>query len=190
MGIRGPKPTVGDAKKRLGDLSIYKGSTPDGVAVVQWDSIPECDSDHCNIKELCPHTKSGKCGVQKEYLEYVYTHYIGSVNPKDKMALFKIGIELVPLYSHLITLKIANHGRRATYITDKGDLKINPLFREIRETIRCIGALLGSIAESFEEKANAGDGGVGDDLTGNSEYYDNLFKGEAPRVERKRRNRV
>lgn len=188
MGLRGPKPSAGDARKRLGDLSIYKGSTPDGVSVIQWDSIPECVQKKCNIFVICPHDKEGKCGVQKEYLEYVYTHYIGSVQPDDKMALFKIGIELVPLYSHLVTLKIANHGRQATYFTAKGDIKVNPLFREIRETIKCIGSLLSSISESLEFKG--GEGGTGDDLHGNSSYYDNLFKGEAPRVERKRRNRV
>lgn len=189
MGLRGPKPSLGDAKKRLGDLSIYKGQTPDGIKVVQWDCIPICSGERCNIFPTCPHNKEGKCGVQKEYLDYVYIHYVGSVNPSDKMALFKIGMELIPIYSHLITLKIANHGRGATYYDNKGNIRVNPLFREIRETIRTISTILSDIAESFS--FNGGEGIEKEDLrSGDESYYDSLFVGEGVKVERKRRNRV
>lgn len=191
MGKRGPMPTVGDARKRLGDVSITKGSTPDGIPVVMWDSIPECDPERCQIVEVCPYEQRGKCAVRKEYLDYVYRHFMGSVDGKDKMALFKIGMEIVPLFSHLVTLKIASHGTQATYFDAKGNIKVNPLYREIRETIRAIGSVMYGMSEAFGKSGKGlNDGGFGDDLLGNSDYYDNLFKGEAPRVDRKMRNRI
>jgi hypothetical protein len=87
----------------------------------------------------------------------------------------------------LITLKIATYGTPATYFDAKGGVRVNPLYREVRQTLHQIMVLANDVLGS---KAIGGDGGFGDDLTGNSDYYDNLFKGEAARVDRKMRNRV
>lgn len=188
MGKRGPMPTKGDAKQRLGDLSIHKGSTPDGVPVIMWDCIQDCEGDTCRVYDICPYEKYGKCRIRKEYLDYVYRHFIGSVHATDSMALFKIGMIIVPLFSQLISLKIASHNTFPTFYDSKGMIRVNPLYREIRETLRAVSGSISDIMNSLDVKK--GDGGVGDDLLGNSDYYDNLFKGEAPRVDRKMRNRV
>jgi hypothetical protein len=193
MGKRGPMPLKGDARKRLGDVSITKGSTPEGIPIVQWDSIQECEQERCNIFSSCPYEKHGKCGVRKEYINYVYRHFVGCVDGNDKMALFKIGLAVVPLFSHLVTMKIACHGLPATYFDEKGGVKVNPLFREIRETIRAISSVVNEMKESFDtlrKKEDVLTCGSGDDLLGNSSYYDQLFCGEAPKVERTMRNRV
>jgi len=187
MGKRGPQPTSSRAtKERMGNISIVKGSTTEGIPVVMWDAIPECDVHHCQIAATCPYIEEGKlCGVRKEYLDYVYRYFIGSVKSEDKAALFRIGFELIPLFGHLVSLKIANHGRP---VTDKGSVQVNPLFREIRETIRSINLNINDLAESFSR--DFGKGGEGDDVLGNTGYYDKLFEGEAPKVIRKTRNRV
>jgi len=190
MGKRGPQPhSARGTKERMGTIPIVKGATTEGIPVVMWDAVPQCDVHYCQIAATCPYIEEGSlCGVRKEYLDYVYRHFMGSVNAEDKQALFRIGFELIPLFSHLVSLKIANHGRPVTTLTDKGSVQVNPLFREIRETIRSINLNINDLAESFS--SDFGKGGEGDDVLGNTGYYDKLFEGEAPKVIRKTRNRV
>lgn len=190
MGKRGPKPSTNSGlKDRLGAVSILKGSTRDGIPVVQWDAIQDCDGRRCNLGATCPLMDEGKkCGIRREYLDYVYRHLIGFVKPTAKMSLFKIGFHLIPLFSQLVSLKIANHGRPVTYLTDKGSIQMNPLFREIRETIRAINQNIADIADDMDKGFQGG--GEGDDLLGDSGYYDQLFQDGSIKVERKMRNRV
>ena len=61
MGKRGPQPTSSRAtKERMGNISIVKGSTTEGIPVVMWDAIPECDVHHCQIAATCPYIEEGK----------------------------------------------------------------------------------------------------------------------------------
>ncbi len=61
MGKRGPRPSKGDSRQRIGNVEIYKGSTKDGTEIVQWDAVPQCMEEDCNIFSVCPYDKCGRC---------------------------------------------------------------------------------------------------------------------------------
>ena len=184
MRNSGPDSTKADPKKKLGSLEIHKGSTKEGIPVVMWDSVPQCQPDQCKMEEQCPYTHTGKCGVRLKYISHVYKSLIGQVKPDDAIALFKIGFHLVPLYGHLVQFKMEEYGDRVMYATDNGKRYVNPIFKEIRETIKCISAILKDLSPSVEKDI------LRDVISkGDNDYYDNLFE-DGSEMDTKKRNKV
>ncbi len=67
-----------------------------------------------------------------------------SSNEEFKMHI--IGMMLVPLYSHLASFKIYEHSLKGSVLCGSGKLpKINPVYKEMRDTIRTILAMCRSI---------------------------------------------
>ena len=68
--------------------------------------------------------------------------------------LFKIGMHLVPQYKMLLKMKLAEMGIEGVIGVDlNGKPYIHPIYKEIRETIKCVNAtwaLLG-LDEFFED---------------------------------------
>lgn len=180
----GPEASTANPRKRLGNVQIHKGATKEGIPVVMWDAVPHCEPETCKMEQVCPYTHSGKCGVKLKYLNHVYTSLIGQVNEDDAIALFKIGFHLVPLYGHLIQFKMEEYGSRVMYADEKGKRSINPIFREIRETIKVINTIMKDMKSSVEAD-------IMRDMIkdGDSDYYDNLFN-DSGDVKTKTRNKV
>lgn len=187
MGKRGPRPDKGDSRKRVGDIEIYKGSTKDGSSVVQWDAVIQCESEDCTIFNVCPYEKCGRCRVRSEYLDYVHNILHGQIDNENKMALFRLGLEIIPLFNQLIDIKIAAYGARVSY-ADKFGIKVNPILRELRACIKAISDSISSVTNMGAFESN-GPKGV-DAVIGDQDYYDNLFKGTPKKEEFKMRNRV
>lgn len=187
MGKRGPRATKSDSHKNIGNIEIHKGATKDGVPVVQWDAIPECEVEYCNIGEVCPYEKSGKCRVRAEYLSYVHTIMHGQIDNSNEMGKFRLGMELIPLFNQLIDLKIAAFGARVTYASKFG-VSMNPIFRELRACIKGISDCLGSLNNlgAFDKNKMKGV----DTVLGDTDYYDQLFTDAPVKEEFKMRNRV
>lgn len=172
------------AKNKIGGVSIKKGKTEDGIPVVMWDAVPKCDPSTCKMEEVCPHPKAGKCGVRVQYLTHVFETLIGQVDPDDSMAMFQIGFHLVPLYQHLVQFKMEEFGSRVMYAQDNGRRYINPVFKEIRETIKIISQVLRDIRGSLDDDK------LRDMITdGDGEYYDRLFTNDGV-ISTRKRNRV
>lgn len=187
MGKRGPRPSKGNSKNRVGNVEIYKGSTADGTEVVQWDAIPQCQEEDCNIFGVCPYEKAGRCRVRSEYLNYVHLIMHGQIDATNKLARFRLGMELIPLFNQLIDLKIASFGRQPLYLGKHG-YSVNPIMRELRACVKAISDTLSSLnnIKAFE---GSGPKGV-DSLVGDQDYYDNLFQGKPQTEDFKMRNRV
>lgn len=187
MGKRGPKPEKGDSRQRIGNVEIQKGSTKDGHVVVQWDAIAECNEEGCNIFGVCPYDKHGKCRVRTEYMGYVHQIMHGQIDGANEICLFRLGMELIPLFNQLIDIKIAAFGATVTYATNRG-MVMNPIFRELRACVKAISDTLNSLSNmgAFEK---SGPKGV-DTLTGDQDYYNALFQGTPKKETFKMRNRV
>ncbi len=180
----GPDSTKADPRKKLGSLEIHKGSTKEGIPVVMWDSIPQCIPERCKMEEVCPYTHTGKCSVRMKYITHVYQSLIGQVNPTDAIALFKIGFHLVPLYGHLVQFKMEEFGEQVMLASDNGKRYVNPIFKEIRETIKCINSIQKDLGHSIEKDI------LRDSMTqGDNDYYDNLFE-DGSEMDTKKRNKV
>ncbi len=187
MGKRGPRPSRGDSRKRVGNVEIYKGSTKDGTEVVQWDAIPPCQVEDCNIFAVCPYDKAGRCRVRAEYLDYVHTLMHGQIDKENNLARFRLGLEVIPLFNQLIDIKIAAFGRQPLQLGRHG-YTVNPIMREMRA---CIKAISDSISQLNSIDAFKGSGLKGvDELVGNQDYYDSLFEGKPKKESFKMRNRV
>lgn len=187
MGKRGPRPSKGNSRDRVGDVEIYKGMTKSGTPVVQWDAVIECEEEACNIFNVCPYEKSGKCRVRSEYLDYVHHIMHGQIDSDNKMANFRLGLEVIPLFNQLIDIKIATFGRPITSVGKNGTT-VNPVLRELRACIKAISDSLSTLTamRAFEK---SGPKGV-DSLVGDQDYYDSLFSGSPQTEEFKMRNRV
>lgn len=125
--------------KRYYSIMINKGRRAERH-IVTWDAVGDCEGDTCKIFHLCQYQKRGKCTVQVRYLselnKMIERNYDDSL---DEPGLYKIGIHLVPLYKTLCKLMIEELGtRRVTYVTDSGMVKVQPIYKEIRDTISMI----------------------------------------------------
>lgn len=180
----GPEASTANARQRLGNIQIHKGATKDGMPVVMWDAVPQCIPESCKMEEVCPYTHAGKCGVKLKYLGHVYESLLGQVDRNDAIALFKIGFHLVPLYGHLIQFKMEEYGAKVMCVQGNGKRYINPIFKEIRETVKVISAVMKDMKGSVEADI------MRDMITnGDEDYYDSLFSNDG-NIETKKRNKV
>ena len=182
--MSGPNTSTANARIKLGSIDIHKGQTKDGIPVVMFDAVPQCTPETCKMEVACPYTHTGKCGVKLKYLTHVYESLIGQVDRDDAIALFKIGFHLVPLYGHLIQFKMEEFGAGVMFSATNGKRYVNPIFREIRETIKVINIVMKDLKGSVEVD-------IMRDMIkdGDSDYYDSLFN-DSGSVETKKRNKV
>ena len=153
--------------------------------VVLWSPIPPCEPDECPIGIDCPYkgTRVLNCSMQQKYLMFVFESIL--ITHSDKMddeKMQQVGFHLIPLYGHLVKCKIEEHAlRRVTYLTAKGEIKMHPIYREIRQIISQIQSVYKEIFP------NAPVGRVGGNLPkaidmesayGDPDYYDAVSSGK------------
>lgn len=124
----------------LGNDRLSKGLLANGKAFFAWDAIQECDVARCAAAHRCGYIKAGgKCTVQLTYLKTFFESVVTTYDHMTETELFKVGMHLVPLYSQLCRLKIQELGTtEVVYYNDKGNAAVNPIFKEIRETLKVI----------------------------------------------------
>jgi hypothetical protein len=133
-------------KAAQGHLRIEKGNLEPGsdeIQLYQWDAVGECLNMNCNIVHLCNYDKNGKCKAELKYL--------GSVNHMifknfsevlDEPTLFRVGRHLMPLYKHLCKMKMYElQVTDVIWEDENGKLKAEPIYKEIRDTIKAIEAV-------------------------------------------------
>lgn len=158
-----------DFKRKLGNLNIHKGKL-DEVPITMWDAVPLCNEETCPIAESCPYNKTGRCTVRVKYLANVFDAVSNLPENLDPITILKIGMHIIPIYSQLCRFKMVEYNS-ATMVADaKGNLKVNPIFREIRETIKAASSLLQDLNTSVNGLPNDGD----------QDYYDSLFTEPTP----------
>lgn len=159
--------------KDIGDLTLYKGKLGD-IQLIMWDALPNC-TEECTIYQECPYEKMKKkrlkCEMRRRYLESVMKNLEKAVKIKDEINTLTVGLMVAPLFQQLINFKIFEHGMSHTVMLKN---KVHPIYREIRQTIQSINALLRDLGLGVNDKKN-------NLLDGNSDYYDSIIeKGQIP----------
>lgn len=134
-------------RRNIGSTTICKGEVREGVQLVAWDCIQDCDPAMCPLGQDCDfvgksHSANSKCALQTEYIQSFIDVVLKTFKYLDESDLYKVGMHLVPLYSQLCRHKILEKSvGQVAYIDHKGCPKIHPVYKEIRETIRIISGL-------------------------------------------------
>lgn len=170
------------------DLELRKGEVRDGIMLFGWDAVQNCHPSTCPVRDRCVTKKKEKCVVQMQYLETVVGSILKRYKYLDETTLFKIGMHLLPLYSHLCRLKILEMTRESvddiTYTTPKGMIVVHPVYKEIRETLKAIHVMwrdldLGSTPPDVKPQNGNGDSDEGDNEHGDPSYYKQI-ENQAP----------
>jgi len=146
---------------RFGNITTRRGMLEE-AKLFSWDVVPKCPQppptdDEGNVPPgflicpaiaLCSFDKSTlqkevKCGVTTQYLrgtaEMIFNNFANLLSEDD---FYRVGMHLMPLYRMLVKLKIHELGvRRAVTTSDRGVTKANPIYKEIRETIKSIESM-------------------------------------------------
>lgn len=149
-------------------------------------NIEFCDPAKCPIEKTCPvgPVPNLACPLKQKYIGQV-TKYIGEMFPEaHKHAEVSLRTEfmLVPLFEQLLRLRIAEHANSEVIIGGK----VNPLLKEIRQTLLTIDTMVSKIAENFKNRiATPGKGaGAGTPLDGMNYYEMLMHEGTAEVDER------
>ena len=132
----------------------------DGRKILRWDPATRC-SDDCCIRDDCPYVKAKKCTLELTYMNGIFNNLIdptnvgGIADQMNDIELQRVGIHLIPLYHQLIRMKKEAYAvKEMTHVNKQGSIKVNPVFAEIREIIRCIAKEMSDlkINEKWEAK--------------------------------------
>jgi hypothetical protein len=171
---------------KIGDLNLDKGLVRENVTMFAWDGVQECDADTCPVSNLCNYIKKGKCAVQMSYLKALYGAILGTYKYLDEAMLFKIGMQIIPLYVQLVKMQMVELSLESpTYTTDKGAVLPHPIYKEIRETLKTIHIMWKDLdlAFSFNSKPKlSGSTGTGDLEHGDPTYYKRISEEETNHV--------
>jgi len=157
-----------------------------------WDYVQEC-TERCPAYEgtTCHFNKdvrtNKRCKVMDMYLKGV-ADTVMLAYPKDEIidprTLWRVGMHLMPLYQMLGRMKIEEATFHTVIFTDdKGRRKANPIYKEIRETLKQIESawrdlnLGGSLGEGYLDFGDKSPSGRGANLTDPDDYYTRMQKG-------------
>lgn len=172
-----------DGIRKLHTTKIGKGKmrlTTGTSLFYAWDAVPECSAERCPAFANCIYDKKDKCKVIREGLKGL--SFVLFRNFKEKMTedqLWRIGMHLMPLYRMLLRLNIEELGVDRVIVEDmRGIRRINPLYKELRETIKTIDLTWKAIGISEDHDKKGGDS-----VDGDPDYVENLEKKSVQRRE-------
>lgn len=153
-----------------------------------WESVSPCDPDRCparlgdkpkcNFPERFP--VIGKCHVQASYIKTMYIALVNSkITQQDEYQIAQIGFLLLPLYGHLVKFKIYELGLDMIdmFNRSKAGHSTHPVYKEIRDTIKCIASLSQDLLGKGFKVPSPGDGpSVVDMMNGDPTWYAGIEK--------------
>jgi hypothetical protein len=176
---------MGTQDLRIGDLTLDKGFVREGVTLFAWDGVQECDPQICPVDHRCTYDKGGKCSVQMTYLKALYKAILGTYSYLDDAMLFKIGMQIIPLYVTLTKMQMLEMSLQSPMVASKNGVMAHPVYKEIRETLKTIHTMWKDLdlSFSFGGKVDPNKGkptpvegttDTGDVERGDPEYYKKL----------------
>lgn len=151
------------------EIVVEKMKSKTGCLAVAWNAPKICNGKRCPINKRCACLKKNEiCQLQQSYLNSIFEAAMDmlGIGITTREAV-RLGMHIIPLYSILFELKIAQAAGGSVYTLGKnGGLGINPIFREIREQIRCIDDMWSKLG--YREL-------VGHGSEGDSDYCANMF---------------
>lgn len=126
---------------RFGTLSVHRGRDSDKKPLFSWEPIPDCTDQMCPLTDKCDYVqREGKCrvvgGIVRSAAVNILTNYGLKINNAVRN---RIGTQLMPLYVQLAKLYTYEASLSSVHFVDnKGNPKINPVYKDIRDTLRSI----------------------------------------------------
>lgn len=157
--------------------NINKGLVREGKSLIAWDCIQTCDLENCPISETCVYKKNegDKCKLQVEYLQSLTNMILTTYRYLNDDMLYKVGMQLIPLYSMLCRQKIVEKSVISlAYFDAKGIVRIHPIYKEIRETIKTITVVSKEIG--FTDIINPDMPRIGREGFGDVNHYEEISK--------------
>jgi len=160
---------------KIGTMAVQKGLNNEGEQTYSWDVVQKCMHENCPALDTChyeAHVESdGICKVLKAYIRSATLVLYNEQKDLSAAQRFQVGMHIMPLYKILCKLKIEEVGVvRAVTTNSRGTLVVNPLYKEIRETIKTIDVVWRSIGVQGAKRPNTSPT-FGD---GSSNYYDKM----------------
>jgi hypothetical protein len=149
--------------------------------LVYWNAVQRCNGLECPCLDLCSKPDVDKpCSVVSSYMGNVYDIMIRTYkgNMTEDTA-YRIGMHLVPLYKILCRLKMQEFAETSVmFVSPKGDMKVNPIFEEIRKTILAIEKIWANLGYIVSDGNRKKDKFVG--AFNQRNYYDIIESGGMP----------
>jgi len=123
---------------------ICSGAIDSLREMIYWNAVGGCYPDSCGCAEICPSSSSlekpEKCVVISGYIQSVFNMMVRTFPAKiTEDNAFRIGMHLIPLYKILCRLKMQEYKETEVMLHSiSGGCRINPIFKEIRDTISSI----------------------------------------------------
>ena len=171
---------------KIGELTLNKGTVRKDVQMYAWDAIRECTEMRCPVFNMCTYIKRGKCAVQVKYLEALYQSILSNYKYLDEMMLFKIGMQIVPLYIQLVKMQIIEMSLESPMtFTEKGFV-MHPVYKEIRATLTTIHSMWKDLDLCFDFAKKPDPSGssvvdTGDAERGDPQYYKSISESQISR---------
>ncbi len=177
-GTYGDKPLI--AWAAIEDCTAYEEGELESIE--DPTSLAKLLAGRCRIQHLCTYKKSTngktrKCGVQISYINAVseMAHRCFRLQLQaDEQLLFRFGMHLIPLYKTLCKLKMEELAvSNPVFLTMRGDRKADPIYREIRETVKLLMTCWKDLGLQGTEL-----GGIEPNPRGDTSYEEELYEDE------------
>ena len=121
---------------------LFDDEDPDfkPITLYSWDVVPFCQFTKCPAFKYCDYNKGIdiKCAAHITYMKHVLQILVFNNPMIDDMVVFRIGSELMPLYSMLFTFFLNQLGVEDSFWIKNNKPYVHPVYKEIRETIKLI----------------------------------------------------
>ena len=140
--VKNPMAKLYSQKLSLRKGAIYDDTDPNfpPVTLYNWDAVPFCSTVKCPAVKYCDFTHNDriKCAAHATYLKHVVQILVFENPMIDNFICFRIGSELIPLYSMLFLFFIEEIGLDKRFWQKGSKPYVHPVFKENRETIKLI----------------------------------------------------
>ena len=111
-----------------------------GHKLIIFDAVQKCRGEDCPLRDLCPYENTGKCTEETKYVDAVFDAIIDDMGDSlTQKFLNKVSLHLMPLFGMLVKMKkVALAVEEPTYVTAQGQVKMHPIYEEIRRIISAI----------------------------------------------------
>lgn len=176
-----------------GTLSFLSG-TYRGKSLMLWDAVNDCNGSECPVYNRCPFDRKDldreiRCAIQLKYVKTLTNMVLKNhIDNMDDSQLWCFGMQVLPLASHLVKLKLIENSLGLAGIfnyTKKGVIVTHPVYREIRETIKALNQACQNAAidpRTLNAKklkpSDLTEEQINDIYEVESDYYDRMMKTE------------
>ena len=161
------KGSMGSGILEKGRWGLTNGKD-NSVYLLLWDFVGKCNKSKCSLYNICEYRKSylmspdnpmrtDKCLLHLRYLKNVVSAVMEKVDNKGEMKheqVLKLGYSMLPLYTQLFKFKLWEYSNNDIMMQTKDGVKVHPIYKEIRDTIKTINSMWKEVVGSSGKSAD------------------------------------